>query len=107
MVYGIILFGSLGGVTGPAIQGLVSRDVGPREQGSVQGSLTSLTSIAGILGPPIATGLFSRFISDHSSVQLPGAPYFFSAVLVVFALALALRSFRRNPLPKSPSALSA
>ena len=96
MIYAILFVGSIGGVMGPAVQGLISRNVGANEQGGVQGALASLASIAGIIGPPIATGLFAYFISEKSRVELPGAAFFFSALLVFFALLLALRSFRRN-----------
>ncbi len=96
MIYAILVVGSLGGIMGPAVQGLISRGVGADEQGGVQGSLTSLASVAGILGPLIATGLFRYFISDEAPVYLPGAAFFFSAVLVVAAMLLALRSFRKN-----------
>lgn len=96
MIYAILVFGSLAGVTGPAVQGLISRNVGANEQGAVQGSLTSLMSITGIIGPPIATRLFSRFIRDSAPVHVPGAAFFFSSALVVGAMLLALRSFRRN-----------
>jgi len=96
MIYCILVVGSLGGVMGPAIQGLISRAVGANEQGGVQGSLTSLASVAGIIGPPICTGLFAYFISQGAPTHLPGAAFFFSSALVVAAMLLALRSFRRK-----------
>jgi DHA1 family tetracycline resistance protein-like MFS transporter len=95
MIYLILIVGSLGGITGPALQGLISRGVGADEQGGTQGSLTSLASVAGIIGPPIAAQLFGYFISKAAPVYLPGAAFFFSAGLVVLAVFLALRSFRK------------
>jgi DHA1 family tetracycline resistance protein-like MFS transporter len=95
MIYAILVVGSLGGVMGPAVQALISRSVGANEQGGVQGSLTSLASIAGIIGPPIATGLFGYFIGDNALFYLPGAAFFFSSILVLTAMILALRSFGR------------
>jgi DHA1 family tetracycline resistance protein-like MFS transporter len=94
MLYVIIVFGSLSGLATPAIQGLISRSVGADEQGGVQGTLTSVVSVAGIVGPPVATGLFAYFISDVAPRHLPGAAFFFSAGLVVVAIFLARRSFR-------------
>jgi MFS transporter, DHA1 family, tetracycline resistance protein len=91
MIYVILVFASLGGITGPSVQGLISRNVGADEQGGVQGSLASLSSISGILGPPIAAGLFG-----HYANSLPGAAFFFSAALTVLALLLAVRSFLRH-----------
>lgn len=96
MIYLVLVFGSLGGITGPAVQGLISRSVGADEQGGVQGSLASLSGISGFIGPPIATALFGRFV--HS---IPGAAFFFSAALIVVALLLAIRSFQRNRVPGS------
>jgi len=96
MIYAILIAGSFGGITGPAIQGLISRGVGANEQGGVQGSLTSLASVAGIIGPPIATGLFGHFIGSTAAIHLPGVAFFFSSVLVMAAMLLALRSFRKK-----------
>jgi DHA1 family tetracycline resistance protein-like MFS transporter len=96
MIYALIVLGSLGGITGPAVQGLISRSVGADEQGGVQGSLTGLASVAGILGPPLATTLFSHFIRHGAAVKLPGAAFFSSALLVMLALMLAVKSFRRH-----------
>ena len=96
MAYVVIALASLSGISGPAVQGLISRSVGADEQGAVQGSLTSLASVAGVLGPPLATGLFGFFISVGSPVKLPGAAFFFSSALTVVAMLLAVRSFRRE-----------
>ena len=97
MVYGITIFGSLSGIAVPAIQGMISRTVGDNEQGGIQGSLTSLQSVAGAIGPPLATGVFGYFISTKAPAIVPGAPFFFSSGLTVMAAMLAARSFRRNP----------
>ncbi len=105
MAYVIIAVASISGISGPSVQGLISRSVGADEQGAVQGSLNSLASIAGVLGPPLATGLFGFFISAGAPVKLPGAAYFFSSALTVAAMLLAVRSFRRElPTAKSEPA---
>jgi len=104
MMYAIICFGSLGGVTTPALQGLISRSTGADEQGAVQGALTSLASVTGILGPPIVTGLFGFFISQGAPMKLPGVAFYFSSLLSVGALVLAARSFRRNGSDAKPGA---
>lgn len=94
MIYACILVGSLSGVAGPAVQGLMSRSVPDDQQGGLQGSLTSLASVAGIVGPPMCTGLFGYFISDKAPVHLPGVAFFASAVITVIALILAFRALR-------------
>jgi MFS transporter, DHA1 family, tetracycline resistance protein len=96
MIFVILVVGSLGGVVGPAVHGMISRSVRADEQGSVQGSLSSLASVAGIIGPAVATALFGYFISARAPWYLPGAAFFFSAGLMFLALLLAVRSFRTN-----------
>ena len=97
MIFVVIVFGSLSGIAGPSVQGLISRGIAPDEQGAVQGALTSLASVAGVLGPALATSLFGFFISAGAPVRLPGAAFYFSSGLTVVAMLLALRSFRRGP----------
>ena len=89
MIYGIIIIGSIGGLAGPAVQGLISNSVGDDEQGAVQGAVTSLESVAGIVGPLITTSLFSHFISVESGHRIPGAPFFSSGIIALIALAAA------------------
>lgn len=99
MMYAIMTAGSLGGIAGPAIQGLVSREVGPYEQGAVQGALTSLMSLTGVVGPLIANQLFAEFTAPHAPVKVPGIAFFLGAVLMLVALANAARLFARKTGP--------
>ena len=80
---------ALWGMAGPATQALMTRQVDPREQGRLQGAVSSLASLAGIFGPAIFTQIFALFISDHAPVHLPGAPFLLSSALLVAALVLA------------------
>lgn len=96
MIYALVVIGSFGGIAMPALQGLVSRCVPLNEQGAVQGALASLGSLAGILGPLLATGLFGYFISDKAPAHLPGAAFFASSLLVFLGLLLALRVFKKT-----------
>lgn len=95
MVYPIILPFAMGGLAGPAIQALITREVGPSEQGELQGSLTSLSSLAAIVGPPLGTQLVVWFGTKGARPYVPGAPFFFAACCNVIGLALALRLFAR------------
>ncbi len=106
MIYGIIVLGSVAGVCGPAIQAIISRDVGADEQGGVQGSLTSLTSVAGIIAQLVATRVFAHFIRPEAAVHVPGAAFFLSSVLALAGAALAWRSFKKHPeeVPPAPGA---
>lgn len=103
MIYPILVFGSLGGITGPAVQALISKNVEANEQGAVQGALSSLGSVAGIIGPLVATTLFGYFIGSRAPMVVPGAPFYAGALLLIGALVLAGRAFRLTPaLPGRP-----
>jgi DHA1 family tetracycline resistance protein-like MFS transporter len=91
MIYPLIIVGSLGGITIPAVQSLISQCVTSSEQGAVQGSLTSLQSVASVVGPLIATRLFEHFLKTT-----PGAAFFFSALMCVLAALLSRRFFARG-----------
>ena len=93
----IIIFGSFGGVTGPAIQSIVAGAVPSSDQGKVQGALTSLVSLTNIFAPIIFTaGLFSYFTSEKAIFQLPGAPFLVGSVLLVLALFVVQRVFKKH-----------
>ena len=96
LIYVILVFGSLGGIAGPAAQGLISRTVAANEQGAVQGALSSLGSVAGILGPPLGAGVFGWFIGARAPWHLPGAAFFLASGMMLVALALARRTLRRH-----------
>ena len=93
-----IVFGSLGGISGPAIQSLVAEQVDSSEQGKVQGALTSLVSLTNIVAPLFFTvGLFSHFTSETAPFQFAGAPFLAGAILHLVAFVVAFIVFRRFP----------
>jgi len=96
MVYVIIFFGSFSGIATPALQGVVSQEADDDEQGRVQGAISSLQSMAGFAGPPVETGLFGYFIGSSAPLLLPGAAFFFSALLTILAAVLTIRTFHRH-----------
>jgi DHA1 family tetracycline resistance protein-like MFS transporter len=98
MLYVIITFGSLGGIAGPAIQSLITKTVNEDDQGKVQGSLTSLVSLTNIIAPLFFTaGLFRFFTSETAPVEIPGAPFLVGGVLLILALLIIQRVFKRFP----------
>lgn len=98
MIYGLVFFGSLGGIAGPAAQALITQNVPDNEQGRVQGSLSSLTSLAGVVAPPVAAWSFGVCIAPGAAWHIPGIAFFEAAALTLIALILALRSFGRERL---------
>lgn len=98
MMLVFIVFGSLGGVAGPAIQGLVAGTVAPHDQGKTQGAITSLMSLTSIFAPLIfAAGLFSYFTSPDAPIEFPGAPFLVGSALWAVSFLILLRLFRRIP----------
>ncbi|GAB2944414.1 tetracycline resistance MFS efflux pump [Hymenobacter coalescens] len=93
----------LGGIAGPAIQGLISAQVPPNEQGELQGGLTSLVSATSIVGPPLMTGLFAYFTGPKAPLYFPGAPFLLAAVLTVISALLAARSLRGTAHLRQPA----
>ncbi|HEX6613381.1 MAG TPA: TCR/Tet family MFS transporter [Rhodanobacteraceae bacterium] len=92
-----IPFLCLGGLAGPPAQSMMTHQVGPQEQGRLQGALSSLRSLAGIFGPALFANLFALFISDHAPVRnLPGVSFLLAAVLILASLALTARITRRD-----------
>ena len=99
-----IIFMSLWGLVGPAMQAITTRLVNPSEQGQLQGANSSVLGIATLIGPLLFTQTFATFIGAHRDWHLPGAPFLLSAILVVAALAVALRvmATRLQSLPATP-----
>ncbi|WP_210465849.1 TCR/Tet family MFS transporter [Rufibacter roseolus] len=102
MMFAFLVPYCLGGIAGPAIQGIISTQVPPNEQGELQGGLTSLVSATSIVGPPLMTNLFAYFTSRQAPVYFPGAPFLTGAVFTVVSVILAVRSLSRHDLQVSP-----
>ena len=78
------------GLYSPAAQQIMTRRVGPREQGELQGANSSVMGIAGLLGPGLFTLTFAWFIRP-TSWRIPGAPFLLAALLMIVAMVLAGR----------------
>ncbi|MEM1351120.1 MAG: TCR/Tet family MFS transporter [Pseudomonadota bacterium] len=87
---------ALAAVITPALQGIMSKAVGPDAQGELQGVLTSLSALAMIFSPLLMTGTFAAFTAETAPVYLPGAPFLLSAGLVAVALLIFLRTGQRK-----------
>lgn len=96
MMFAFMIPYALGGIAGPAIQGILSSKVPANEQGELQGALTSLMSLTSIIGPLVMTALFAYFTAKTTTVYFPGAPFMMGAVLTVFSLFIALNSLRKH-----------
>ncbi len=101
MMYAIIVGNFLSFAAGPALQGIVSNAVGPREQGVTMGALTSINSIMFVLAPLIGTPLLARVSSLPPSDWRVGATFFVSAALQAVAFWVTRRYFSLRPITKA------
>ena len=82
-------------LTWPSAQSILSRQIGPSEQGQLQGAINSLRGIAGLIGPGLFTYIFSKSIGQGAIIHHPGTPFFTAAVMLLIALIFAEASTRR------------
>ncbi|MBC7850737.1 MAG: TCR/Tet family MFS transporter [Chitinophagaceae bacterium] len=101
MMYAFTVLYCLGGIAGPALQGIISSHVPANEQGELQGGLTSLISLTSIIGPVMMTGLFSYFTSVKAPVLFPGAPFIAGAILMIGSAFFAYRNLYSEKHPRS------
>ncbi len=81
----------LGGISGPALQAIISIHVPKNEQGELQGSLTGLQSLTSIIGPPMMIGLTSYFSikNDPNHIYFPGAAFLLGAFFMLLSAFIA------------------
>jgi len=104
MIYVVMILGCCAGVSGPALQSYITKHVPPNEQGAVQGVYAGLASLAGIPGPLLGGWTFGWAVAEGRSDWMSGAPFFLGALIMVLALLLAVRTFRRDSRAFAPGA---
>ncbi|WP_300617417.1 TCR/Tet family MFS transporter [Dokdonella sp.] len=90
---------ALWGVAGPATQAMISRQVDPTEQGRLQGAISSLSSIAGIIAPTVFTRTFAAVSQNHLHNAWAGITFGVAALFVALGGLLAIRVTARLPAP--------
>ena len=83
---------SLWGLAGAATQALMTRLVAPEQQGQLQGATASVQSLAQLAGPFLFTLTFAYFIGPSAPAKLPGAPFLLACLLLLLALAIAVKT---------------
>jgi MFS transporter, DHA1 family, tetracycline resistance protein len=87
---------ALWGFANPAALGLMSHQVDATEQGRLQGANASIMGIANLLGPALFAQTLAFSIAGGGGYW-SGAAFLLSALIVVFAIAVAWRSSARDP----------
>ena len=84
----------------PGLQGLMTRRVGPSEQGQLQGASQSLQGIASILGPAVFGSTFAWAVDHNATLHTPGLPIYIASATLGLAFLLGLRvALTTPPLP--------
>jgi DHA1 family tetracycline resistance protein-like MFS transporter len=91
----------LGGISGPALQAIISLHVSKNEQGELQGSLTGLQSLTTIIGPPMMIGLTSYFSikNDPNHIYFPGAAFLLGALFMISSAIIAYWVLKHDTSP--------
>ncbi|KAM7521266.1 hypothetical protein LguiB_020228 [Lonicera macranthoides] len=80
----------------PCIRSIASKQVGPAEQGKVQGCITGICSFANVVSPLVFSPLTALFLSETAPFHFPG----FSIMCAAFAVMIAfVQSIMIRPAP--------
>ncbi len=85
----------------PGLQGLMTRRVGPSEQGQLQGANSSIVGIVALIGPSLFGITFAFAVRHDATLHLPGLPILIAAALAGLA---ALLTFVAVPKPAPAAA---
>jgi MFS transporter, DHA1 family, tetracycline resistance protein len=86
---------ALVGFLNPAIMGLLSREIGPNEQGRLQGALGAVQAGVSIIGPIVFTSVFAWSVAPERIVKLPGSAFMVAAFCTLLGFAIAAFTIKR------------
>ena len=93
---------ALWGLSGPTVQGLMTRHVRPSEQGQLQGANASLTGISELVGPTLFSLVFAFGVKSGQPAWAAGAPFLLGAAVLVVAAGVGWWSTRLEA-PNDPA----
>ncbi|KAM1031343.1 hypothetical protein ACFX15_034473 [Malus domestica] len=70
--YAATLFNVFGYLVQPSIRSIVSKQVGPHDQGKAQGCILGISSFANIVSPLLFSPLTALFLSEEAPFNFPG-----------------------------------
>jgi DHA1 family tetracycline resistance protein-like MFS transporter len=88
---------ALMGFAQPGLQGLMTRRVGPSEQGQLQGANSSIMGLTGLIGPALYTVVFAWAVGPMDHWHQPGIPILIASACMAGALVLAYFVAHRQP----------
>jgi DHA1 family tetracycline resistance protein-like MFS transporter len=98
---------ALWGFAQPSVSALMTREVGPEEQGRLQGVSASLNGLSGMVGPWAFAWSFAYAVDPANGLGLPGLPFLAAAVLMLAAILIGLGIRRSGTADAGGAPLSA
>jgi len=96
MMFAFLVPYCLGGIAGPSLQATLAKHVSPKQQGELQGALTSLMSLTTIIGPLMMNNLFTFFTSEKAPFHFPGVSFLLAALFMLGSLLIARAIFQKE-----------
>jgi MFS transporter, DHA1 family, tetracycline resistance protein len=73
------------GLAQPSISALMSGEVGPDQQGKLQGANAGMMGLSGLIGPWVFALTFAYSIDPAKSLMIPGMPFYVAAAVMFVA----------------------
>jgi DHA1 family tetracycline resistance protein-like MFS transporter len=90
------------GFAGPALNAIMSKLVGPKEQGELQGALACVGSLTSVAAPIVLTQIFFYFTQPFAPVYFAGSGYLAASVFLVMAALVFTRLRAGRPVAAAP-----
>lgn len=101
MLIAAMLLWTMAFIGGPTMQGMVSTQYGPDEQGAINGAMSALQNLTGVVGPILMTSIFGYFTSKAVPIKVPSMPFYVGTGLAAVS-ALAVRyALTHRPAPRA------
>ncbi|CAK9178377.1 unnamed protein product [Ilex paraguariensis] len=104
VAYAAAMFSALAVFGGPCLRSIVSKQIGPSEQGKAQGCIAGIASVANIVSPLVFSPLTALFLSDNAPFQFPGFSILCASFVVMIAFIQSI--WMRAPPPISSCGIS-
>lgn len=103
MIFVVVAANVFGYMVQPGLQSLISNSVDPTRQGESMGAVSSINSVAAVLGPLLGTPLLAAVAHYPQGDWRVGAPFYLCAAIQGVAAFVGLRYFSRvHRVPVSP-----
>ena len=101
-LYLIMIIAGLSGLVLPSLQLMMTSRIPVDSQGELQGALSSINSLASIIGPVVMTQLFFFFTNNAAICYFPGISFLAIAFLTGLSLWIFVRTVRHYQLTWTP-----